>query len=160
MPKCKSFRITEVERNHVRRRARFQQRRELSSSFFQQSKALEEIHALLTETLGEYAQFSATVENVVAQFKRGYFPPVMRLVLDDRKRDYLGDYTEKNIYLGPRTSIGEHNSTFLLNSYMYTEFFFEAVSKIRKTICANRTLRTNESSKICHQNVQAHVFLL
>ena len=49
-------------------------RRELSSSFFfLQGKAPKEIHAILTETLGEYAPSYATVKNWVAQFKRGDF---------------------------------------------------------------------------------------
>ena len=34
-----------------------------------QGKALKEIHAILTETLGEYALSYATVKNWVAQFK-------------------------------------------------------------------------------------------
>ena len=41
--------------------------------FFLQGKAKKEIHAILTETLGEYAPSYATVENWVAQFKRGDF---------------------------------------------------------------------------------------
>jgi len=41
--------------------------------FFLQGKALEEIHAILTETLVEHAPFYATVKNWVAQFKRGDF---------------------------------------------------------------------------------------
>ena len=49
-------------------------RRELSSNFFfLQCKALKEIHAILTETLGEFATSYATVKNWVAQFKRGDF---------------------------------------------------------------------------------------
>jgi len=47
---------------------------DLSSSFFKlQSKALKEIHAILTETLGEHAPSYATVKNWVAHFKRGDF---------------------------------------------------------------------------------------
>jgi len=63
-------------------------RRELSSSFFflLQGKALKEINAILTETLGEHAPSYATVKNWVAQFKRDDFSPVMRLVLDDSKQ--------------------------------------------------------------------------
>jgi len=34
-----------------------------------------EIHAILTETLGEHAPLYATVKNCVAQFKCGDFPP-------------------------------------------------------------------------------------
>jgi len=47
---------------------------ELSSFFFLlQSKAPKEIHAILTETLGENAPSYTTVKNWVAQFKRGDF---------------------------------------------------------------------------------------
>jgi len=49
-------------------------RLELSSSpppSLPQGKALKEIHAILTETLGERAPSYATVKNCVAQFKRG-----------------------------------------------------------------------------------------
>jgi len=42
-------------------------------SFFLQGKAPEEIHAILTETLGEHAPSYATIKNWVAQFKRGDF---------------------------------------------------------------------------------------
>jgi len=46
-------------------------RRELSSSFFfLQGRAPKEIHAILTETLGEHAQSYGTVKNWVALFKR------------------------------------------------------------------------------------------
>jgi len=38
-----------------------------------QGKALKEIHAILLETLGEYAPLYATVKNWVAQFKHGDF---------------------------------------------------------------------------------------
>jgi len=50
-------------------------RRELSSSFFfpLQGKAQKEIHAILTETLGEHTPSYATVKHWVAQFKRGDF---------------------------------------------------------------------------------------
>jgi len=44
------------------------------------------MHAILNETLGEYAPSYTTVKNWVAQFKRGDFPPVMRLALDDTKQ--------------------------------------------------------------------------
>jgi len=53
---------------------------------FLQGKTPKEIHAILTETLGEHAPSHATVKNWVAQFKSGGFPPVMRLVLDDPKQ--------------------------------------------------------------------------
>ena len=72
MPNCKSFLITEAERKHVRRRARFQ-RREISCFFFLQGKSQKEIHAILTETLGERVPSYAIVKNWVAQFKRGDF---------------------------------------------------------------------------------------
>jgi len=48
-------------------------RYELSSIFFLQGKASKEIHAILTETLGEHAPPDANVKNWVAQFKLGEF---------------------------------------------------------------------------------------
>jgi len=41
--------------------------------FFLQGKAPKEIHAILAETLGEYAPSYAIVKNWVAQFQRGDF---------------------------------------------------------------------------------------
>jgi hypothetical protein len=41
--------------------------------FFPARHGAEEIHAILTETLGEHAPSYATVKNWVAQFKRGDF---------------------------------------------------------------------------------------
>jgi len=41
--------------------------------FFVQIKTPKEIHAILTETLGEHAPLYATIKNWVAQFKRGDF---------------------------------------------------------------------------------------
>ena len=40
---------------------------------FLQGKALKEIHAILTETLGEHAPSYGTIKNLVAQFKHGDF---------------------------------------------------------------------------------------
>ena len=76
VPNWKSFLVTEVERKHVRRRARFQQHRDASYQkvfIFLQRKELKEIHAILTETLGEHASSYAIVRNCVLQFKRGDF---------------------------------------------------------------------------------------
>ena len=76
MPNCKYFLVTEAERKHVRRRARFQQHRNVTchQDFFPpQGKAPKEIHAILIETLGPHAPSYATVKNWVAQFKRGDF---------------------------------------------------------------------------------------
>ena len=56
------------------------------SFFFFASKTPKEIHAILTETLGEHAPSYTTVKNWVVQFKCCDFPPVMRLVLDDPKQ--------------------------------------------------------------------------
>ena len=82
MPNFKSFLVTEAKRKHVRRGARFQQHRDARCHqfFFLQGKTPGEIHAILTETLGEHAPSYATVKNWVAQFKRGdlsYKPTVM-----------------------------------------------------------------------------------
>jgi len=41
--------------------------------FFLQGKALKEIHAIMTETLGEHAPLHTTIKNWVAQFKHGDF---------------------------------------------------------------------------------------
>jgi len=76
MPNCKPFLVTDAERKYDRRRARFQQHRDASCQkvfFFLQGKAPKEIHAILTETLGEHAPSYATVKNWVAEFKRGDF---------------------------------------------------------------------------------------
>jgi len=61
---------------------------ELSSSFFSflQGKVPKEINVILIGTLGEHTPSYANVKNWVAQFKRGDFPPVMRLILDDPKQ--------------------------------------------------------------------------
>ena len=75
MPNCKSFLVTEAERKHARRRARFQQHREASSHqvFFTARQIPKEIDAILIETLGEHAPSYCTVKNWVAQFKHGDF---------------------------------------------------------------------------------------
>ena len=75
MPNCKSFLVTEAERKHVRGRSRFQQHVDVSChhDFFLQGKAPKEIHAILTEILGEHAPSYSTVKNWVVQFKRGDF---------------------------------------------------------------------------------------
>ena len=49
------------------------EKRAVFKFFFLQGKAPKEIHAILTGTLGEYAQSYATVKNWVVQFKRGDF---------------------------------------------------------------------------------------
>jgi len=76
VPNCKPFLVTEAEKKHFRRRARFQQHGDASCHqvfFFLQGKAPKEIHAILTEILGEHAPPYATVKNWVAHFKRGNF---------------------------------------------------------------------------------------
>ena len=64
MPNCKSFIITEDEKKHVRRRARFLQHRDASYHqvlfFFLQDKAPKKIHAILTKVLREHASSYAT----------------------------------------------------------------------------------------------------
>jgi hypothetical protein len=75
VPNYKSFLVIEADRKHVRRRARFHQHRDKSviKCSFPQSKVPKEIHAILTETLGEHAPSYATVKNWVDQLKRGDF---------------------------------------------------------------------------------------
>ena len=75
MPNWKSFLVTDAERKHVRRRARFQQHRDGRCHqvfFFLQGKVPKEIHAILIETLVEHAP-SYAVKSWVAQFKPGDF---------------------------------------------------------------------------------------
>ena len=60
--------------------------RDVIKFFFLQGKALKEIHAILTELLGDHAPSHATVKNWVAQFNVVIFLPVLRLVLDDPKQ--------------------------------------------------------------------------
>ena len=58
MRNCKPFLVAEAEMRYVRRRARFQQPGDTNCHqvfFYLQGKAPKEIHAILTETLGEYA---------------------------------------------------------------------------------------------------------
>ena len=91
MPNCKSFLVTEAERKHVRRRARFQQYRDASCHQVPpppplQGKTPKEIHAILTETLREHAPSYATVKTWWPSLNVVIFPPVMRLVLDDPKQ--------------------------------------------------------------------------
>jgi len=111
VPNCKPFLVTEAERKHVRRRARFQQHRKASCHqvfFFLQGKAPKEIRAILKETLGEYAPTYATAKNWVAQLKRSDFftcdaprsgrpktvttPEIIdqihELILEDRRPDF------------------------------------------------------------------------
>jgi len=71
------FLVTEAERKHVKRGTRFQQHGYASYEVCPppslQGKAPKEIHAILTETLGEHASSYATIKTWVAQFKRGDF---------------------------------------------------------------------------------------
>ena len=69
------FFVTEAERKHVRRRARFQRHRDARyhDFFFLQGKAPKEIQAILIVILGENAPSYATVEKWAAQFKHGDF---------------------------------------------------------------------------------------
>ena len=76
VPNYKSFVVTEAERKHVRRRARFRQHRDASCHqvfFFLQGKAQKEIHAILPETLGKHAPSYGTVKKWMVLFKRGGF---------------------------------------------------------------------------------------
>jgi len=79
VPNCKSFLVTEAERKHVRRRARFQQHREASCQqvflFFLQGKAPKEIHAFLTETRNIRGTCTIVChrQKLDAQFKCGDF---------------------------------------------------------------------------------------
>ena len=88
MTNCKSSLLTQAERKQrqATRTISTTWRHELSTFFFLQDKAPKEIHAILTETLGEYVPSYVTVENWVARLNVVIFLPVMRLVLDDPKQ--------------------------------------------------------------------------
>ena len=88
MPNCKYFLVTEAERKHVRRRARFQQHRDGSCQkiCFVQGKATKEINTILAQTLGEHALSHATVKSGWPSLKVVIFTPVMHIVLDDPKQ--------------------------------------------------------------------------
>ena len=76
MCRIASLLVTEAERKHVRRRARFQQHRDASwhqDFFFLRGKALKEIHAILKEIFGEHTISYVTAKNWVALLKRGDF---------------------------------------------------------------------------------------
>ena len=87
VPNFKSFLVTEAEGKHAGDARHFNSivARAVIKFFFLHDKAQKEMHSILRETLGEHAP-SYAVRNRVAQFKRGGFPPVMRLVLDDPKQ--------------------------------------------------------------------------
>ena len=98
VPNCKSFLVTETERKHVMRLARFYQHRDASCHqvfFFLQGKARKGIHAILKETSYD------TTKNWVSQFKRGDFPSVMHLSWTTQTTDHSGDY-----WLNSRTNFG------------------------------------------------------
>jgi len=76
VPNCLSFLVTEAERKHVWRCARFQQHRDASCHqvFFPPARQGAEGNSRhYDRTLGEHAPSYATVKNWVAQFKRGDF---------------------------------------------------------------------------------------
>ena len=74
MPNCKSFLVTVAESKHIRRRAQFQQQDASCHKvfFFLQGKALKEIHAIPTETLGKHAPLYATTKSWVVQFQHDF----------------------------------------------------------------------------------------
>jgi len=72
VPNCKSF-LVKKEACEATRAISTTSRRELLSIFFLEGKTPKEIHAILTETIGEHAPSYSTVKNWVAQFKRGDF---------------------------------------------------------------------------------------
>ena len=94
MPNCKYFLVTEAERKNVRRRARFQQHGDACyhEIFFSERQAPEEIHAILTETLGEHATSYATVKIGWPSLNVVIYPPVMHLDLNDPNCDHTRDY--------------------------------------------------------------------
>jgi len=75
VPNCKYFLVTEAERKHVRRRARFQQHGDVSCHqvLFPAKQGAEGKSRHSDKKLREHSSSYATVKNWVAQFKRGDF---------------------------------------------------------------------------------------
>ena len=123
MPNCKSYLVTEAERKHVRRRARFQQYRDASCHqvvfFFLQGMAPKEIHAILIETLGKHAPSYATVKTWVAQFKRGDFS-----ACDARRPGRPKTVTTPEI-IGQIHELSWKTAGFWLNQYLSNVFVTE-----------------------------------
>ena len=71
MPDCKAFLVTEAERKHVRRRARFQQHRDASCHPARQGAEGNLLHS--DRNIRLHVPSYATVKNWVAQFKHGDF---------------------------------------------------------------------------------------
>ena len=113
MPQCKPFLVTEAERKHVRRRARFQQHGDTSCHqvyFFLQGKTQKEIHAILIETLGEHVPLYATVKNWVAQFKRGDFSTCDASRPGRPKTMTTPEIFDRRVNLGRPPDFGQINS--------------------------------------------------
>ena len=66
--------------------------RAVINCFFLQGKTPQEIHAIVTETLGEYAPSYANVKNWVTQFKRGDFSTCDAPRSGRPKTDHPGEY--------------------------------------------------------------------
>jgi ABC-type dipeptide/oligopeptide/nickel transport system permease component len=79
---------------HVRRSAiSTTSRNDLSKFFFLQGKAPNEIHAILSETLGGNAPSYVTVKNWMTQFKRGdFFHMCCASSWTTQNSDHPGDY--------------------------------------------------------------------
>ena len=76
--------------------------------FFLQGKAPKEIHAILTETLGEYASSYATLRNWMAQFKSGDF-------LAESSRVWVGKNVSDRFPIRNGLKQGDALSPFLFN---------------------------------------------
>ena len=77
MPNCKSFLVTEAERKHVRRRARFQRHRDARFHqvfFFPARQSAEENSRHSDRNIRGICTIVCHHQNWVAQFKRGDFP--------------------------------------------------------------------------------------
>ena len=158
MPNYKSFLVTGAERKHIRRRKRFQQHRDASCHqvFFPlQGKAPKEFHAILRETLGEYAPSYANVKSWVSQFKRGDFstcvaprpvsprtvttPEIIvqihELIFEDRKISFKP--------LGEEVSISLERVEVIIHGYLYMRILREMRTEMlesggKKVNCASR----------------------
>ena len=108
------FQVTEAERKHVRRRARFQQHGDASCHqvfFFCKAKCWRKFTPLWQKHKGNTHHRVPPSKTGWSNLNVVIFPPVMRLVLDDKNSDHPGNYwSNSQANLGRTPYFGEINS--------------------------------------------------
>ena len=153
MPNYKPFFVTEAERKHVRRRARFQQHRGDASChlvfFSLQGTVPKEIHAIIAETLGEHAPSYATVKNWVTQFKRGDFstcvvrrPSRPKTVNTPKIIDQIHELIWEDRRISVKSIAEQQGISYLFYSFIYK--IFQYISGTVRDTCQER-----ERERVC-----------